>query len=914
ALQHAAAIGVPAGSPFGSLDTVRAIPGGVRVGGWAIDPNTTAPIKVALYSDGTYLVTAVASSSRPDVAARYPADGPQHGFNFTARVPEGTHSLCINAVNVGKGANRQLGCVRLALRDSPVGRIDSLVAQAGHVVVQGWTYDPDVPTSSVTTYVSIDGARTEVVADLSRPDVGAYFPAAGANHGFAATLALTQGAHTVCVIAKNLSYGTDATLGCRNLILNDSPISTIAAAQIPGGFTMSGWAYDPNAVTTALSMSLTVDGVQTRFLANTTRNDLAATHPGVGAAHGFALSLKLGQGTHNICLVAVNIGYGNDAYVLCRPVVLNFNPQAAITGLIPTGTGATVSGWTTDPDTNAPIHAHVVVDGVTTADVLAAGSGGAHPGHNFSAALVLTSGKHTVCAVGINVYFGTGDSPNACAAITLVLSPFGSFDGLTRAAGSNNLLVSGWAIDPDTRGPLSMAISVDGIVTFASANANRPDVAGAYPSFGASHGLAATVAASDGEHRVCLTAVNVGAGGNVSLGCKIINAVHPVAPSVPTSVSAVAGFGGATVTWARPTSDGGAPWTSYTVTATPGGISTSVPATAGTAVLVGLAPKTAYTFAVVAINVAGPSSAGVSPSVTTLPAPPPQTTPAPISTSRYIRNITGSSGADQAKLRAEGVADANANPTGHGYLVLLDIGGQDEADGGVVLSATTQFVSYASLVADLNAYTDGYHSAQRPSAPVTLALGTNNDMDVSALNGQVWAKVVVNQVAAHAAPYLGMTVAGANDIEPGFRATYGQTATWMQGYLGATHAPFVFNGSADGCAWTLADRACNNGWAMSGLYYLAAGASPVRILNLPQIYNDIMAAQWKYISLTGVGQNHPKINFGGALTEFTACAQAGGCGSLTGTGAWQQLWNQLQSIAALKVASLPYSTDLRIDR
>jgi hypothetical protein len=101
---------------------------------------------------------------------------------------------------------------------------------------------------------------------------------------------------------------------------------------------------------------------------------------------------------------------------------------------------------------------------------------------------------------------------------------------------------------------------------------------------------------------------------------------------------------------------------------------------------------------------------------------------------------------------------------------------------------------------------------------------------------------------------------------------------------------------------------------MSGLYYLAAGASPVRIVNLPQIYNNTMAAQWKYISLTGVGQKQPRINFGGVLTELTACAQSSGCGSLSGHSAWSALWSNLQSATALKVGSLPYSTDLRIDR
>jgi hypothetical protein len=100
---------------------------------------------------------------------------------------------------------------------------------------------------------------------------------------------------------------------------------------------------------------------------------------------------------------------------------------------------------------------------------------------------------------------------------------------------------------------------------------------------------------------------------------------------------------------------------------------------------------------------------------------------------------------------------------------------------------------------------------------------------------------------------------------------------------------------------------------MSGLYSLAAGAAPSRILNLPQIYNTTMAAQWRYISLTGVGAGYPAIRFGGALTEWTACQQAGSCGSLTGNSAWNALWGQLNAEPKLRISSLPYSTDLRID-
>ena len=231
-----------------------------------------------------------------------------------------------------------------------------------------------------------------------------------------------------------------------------------------------------------------------------------------------------------------------------------------------------------------------------------------------------------------------------------------------------------------------------------------------------------------------------------------------------------------------------------------------------------------------------------------------------------------------------------------------------------MLSAGVRFVTYSTLVKDVDAYVDGYHSAQKSSAPVTIALGTNNDIDVNATSGAGWANSLVDPVRSHAHSYVDLTVAGANDIEPGFRANYSQTKAWLRGYLGATPAPFIFNGSADGCSYYATNGGCNNGWTMRGLQYLAGGAAPTRILDLPQIYNSAMAGQWKYISLTGIVNGGPRINFAGPLTELTACRQAGGCGSYAGHTAWSELWGELQSDKRLKVSSLPYSTDLRIDR
>ncbi|MDT4912541.1 MAG: hypothetical protein QOC66_1669 [Pseudonocardiales bacterium] len=913
-LGGADAAAVP-GSPVGVAEHMYSRPGGVRLIGWAVDPNTSAPISVDVTVDGLKIGSEIADDARSDVAQKYPSAGPNHGFDTLMPISEGTHTICVTARNVGAGANTKLRCSTYLFDYGPLGTTEHIRAQSGHVVISGWTFDADQPTAPVTVSIVVDQTITRVVASAPRPDIATTYPSAGPNHGYAKTLALSQGKHTICVRGTSIGFGADNTFRCITFTLNDSPkLGINVIGQQSGALRVSGWSFDPDSPTAPVTVAIKVDGTTHSVLADLTRTDVAKVFPSAGAAHGFDRSYQLSEATHTVCVTAHNVSYGSNTSAACRTVVLNFRPTASLTALTATATGAKASGWASDPDSTGAISVRLTVDGVTATTVTANGAGTTHTGHNFAAALVMKSGTHTVCATGLNVLFGTRNSVASCKTITLALPPIGAFETLQRATGSTNLRVTGWTIDPDATSPVSVAATLDGSAyATVPASATRTDIAAKYPAYGSNHGISTVITANAGEHRVCLTAKNVGGGADFALGCKIINAVAPVAPSAPRSVAATAGTGTANVTWAAPASDGGAPWSKFTVVASPGGKSVVASATARSASFTGLAASTAYRFSVTATNVAGTSVAGVSPSVTTPSGIPAQTSPAPVSTSRYIRNIRSATATELSVMRAEGKADALANPSGHRYLILLDIGGQDQIDGGVVLSATTRFVSYANLVKCLKAYVDGYHSGQRASAPVTIAIGTNNDMDVSAASGKSWATQAVNPLVSYAKQYASMAIAGANDIEPGFRASYTATKSWLSGYLANTSARFVFNGSADGCAWTVINRGCNNGWTMAGLYYLAAGAAPTRTQNLPQVYNYTMADQWKYISLTGIAQSRPRINFLGPLTEWTACAQAGSCGSITGVSAWKKMWADLQSDSRLKVSSLPHATDLRID-
>lgn len=208
-------------APIGVLDVVQRKPGTdqVQVGGWAVDANSPDAIDVHLYVDGAFIGQVPANQYRADIAAGFPWSGGDTGFTAEFAMVDGDHLVCAYAIGVGAGAPwNGIGCKTITFTSAPLGALDTARSGENQLRVTGWSFDPDV-TAPVDIHLYVDGLFSAAVpANEYRGDIGASFPAYGAEHGFGATLFLWPGARNVCAYAINQGPGPGYVgLGCKAL-------------------------------------------------------------------------------------------------------------------------------------------------------------------------------------------------------------------------------------------------------------------------------------------------------------------------------------------------------------------------------------------------------------------------------------------------------------------------------------------------------------------------------------------------------------------------------------------------------------------------------------------------------------------------------------------------------------------------
>lgn len=436
--------GPPPAGVAGGYDGLYRVPAGVVAAGWAVDPG--APGGVALVQTATgytfpggrtfaptgWVPAVTVTGSRPDVAARYPDLGADHGFvSDSVGAGHGTVvEVCVRAGGTG------LGCRSTTLRRSPVGALDQVSPAAGGALVRGWALDEDT-YAPASVHVQVDG-RPAVALQASRhradlaaafgPGAGGLVPGYGGGRGFEGVVPMAAGRHTVCAYAIDVAAhlgSSNTALGCREVVVPDgSPLGRVdAVVPAPGGVVLRGWAADPDAPTTPLAVHVYRDGAGAAVVrADAARPDLLALEGGrFGSRHGFAATVPTGERAR-LCTYALNLGAGGTRTLECRLVTRSLVPSGALDAVARVGAGVVEArGWALDPDVAAPIGVHAYVDGrfaaAARADAARDDVARAHPGwgagHGYAVRVPAAAGAQ-VCLYGLNAGAGTSSTLLGC--------------------------------------------------------------------------------------------------------------------------------------------------------------------------------------------------------------------------------------------------------------------------------------------------------------------------------------------------------------------------------------------------------------------------------------------------------------------------------------------------------------------
>ena len=345
--------------------------------------------------------------------------------------------------------------------------------------------------------------------------------------------------------------------------VDNSPLGSIDTVKTnPATVTISGWTFDPE-TSASIDIHAYVGGpVGTGawggvFKADKVRDDIAQRWPGYGSRHGFEVNLPVTPTPRDVCLYAYNVGQGGNTFLGCRTVSKPTGvPIGNVEASSLSGRTATITGWALDPDITASIPVHAYVNGgwggAFTANTPRADVGRVYSGygdaHGFTAKVNVPVGTSQVCIFGIND--GLDGNPQlGCVTVSTDSGPpRGSLDELTVSGFSATAL--GWALDPDTAGSIEVHAYVNGGWGGAyPANTSRPDVGRVFPGYGDAHGFSVPLTLTGGRNEVCLYGINVQAGSNSKIGCKIVDL--PTGPPIGNFESASVSGGQLTISgWA----------------------------------------------------------------------------------------------------------------------------------------------------------------------------------------------------------------------------------------------------------------------------------------------------------------------------------------------------------------------------
>ena len=397
----------------GSIDVVTRVERGLRIQGWALDPNSAAALQIRVLLNGRLVATGVADRERTDLLPFFPGVGPNHGFDLVVPASPGGHSIEVFAVQTFPAGDIVRLAATVAGLSRPFGSLDVISRVPGGVRVEGWLIDPTTEDLA-HAHVYVDGKLTEVLlANRERADVTAAFPGFGTAHGFDGVVKVEgDGNRTICVYGYAAGNpANSALLACRTMRVSSTPFGALdVVSRVPGGVRVAGWAIDPD-IADPIDVHIYVNGA----LAQVERADESRTDVGrlfrYGDNHGYDVRVPLGPGRHEVCVYAINPGAGSNPLLGCGSITVNSAPVGSFDAVARVNaTTLRVTGWTIDPDTVDPIDVHIYADntlvGGARADRARTDVAAAFPQwgalHGFDAMVTVSASARTICVYAIN--------------------------------------------------------------------------------------------------------------------------------------------------------------------------------------------------------------------------------------------------------------------------------------------------------------------------------------------------------------------------------------------------------------------------------------------------------------------------------------------------------------------------------
>jgi hypothetical protein len=388
---------------------------------------------------------------------------------------------------------------RTLMSVAPTGAVDKFTGGA----ITGWAADADVGTTPITVRITVDGASTDVTADIVRPD---------GHNGF--TFNLSPGKHKVTIAAVDPENASLKTLKSGKFT-NPAPtggVSSVSNTQVVG------FATDKTDSTATLAITVKVDGVVNATVTADQAKPAGAKGNGP-SGHWFSADLTgVDTGAHFIEIFATDVNTGEQVLIASQ-TLNNHVPQ----GTVDTVSSTTISGSAFDPDNpSAPVQIIVQVDKTQYSPVSASGASGdpglPDPNHGFSITTpTVLFGKHKVKIIAIDPLDG---SQTVIGTKTFVNNAPG---GKLESASATSL--KGYVYDPDhPTDSIEYLVVIDGnIAARLTANGDRPDLVKNKKIGSANHGIDISLnGLSSGKHVVQLFGVDPDSGVTKLIGKKTI--------------------------------------------------------------------------------------------------------------------------------------------------------------------------------------------------------------------------------------------------------------------------------------------------------------------------------------------------------------------------------------------------------